>query len=198
MPVRFRKALFFILAILIALALTRTFWLSALGSFLIRADSPAPADYAVVLAGDPNGNRILEAAQLVRRGLARKVLVDGPDCCYGNNESDLAIRFAVKKGYPADYFLRFPIDASSTRQEAALAVAELRRLGVRSYLLVTSDYHTRRAGRIFRRLNGGDLRMLVIAAPDIHFHFDSWWHDREAQKIVYMEWSKTVANWFGL
>ena len=197
MPVRFRKAATFVLAILALLALTRTYWLSAMGSFLIRADAPAPADYAVVLAGDATGNRILEAAQLVRRGLARKALVDGPDCCYGNNESDLAVRFAVKKGYPEDYFLRFPIEASSTRQEAALAVAELRKLGARSYLLVTSDYHTRRAGGIFRRLNG-ELRMLVIAAPDIHFHFDSWWRDREAQKIVYMEWSKTIASWFGI
>jgi uncharacterized SAM-binding protein YcdF (DUF218 family) len=116
---------------------------------------------------------------------------------YGLNESDLAVNFAIQKGYPADYFVKFPMEASSTRQEAGLVVAELRRLGARSFLLVTSDYHTRRAGGLFRQISDG-IEMRVIAAPDEHFHWDSWWRDREGQKTVYLEWSKTVASWFGM
>jgi hypothetical protein len=38
----------------------------------------------------------------------------------------------------------------------------------------------------------------VIAAPDEHFRPDSWWRDREAQKIFYLEWSKTVASLLGM
>ena len=76
-------------------------------------------------------------------------------------------------------------------------IAELRRLGAHSFLLVTSEYHTRRAGNIFRKVTG-DLDMRVIAAPDEYFSPDSWWRNREGQKIVYMEWSKTVASWFGI
>ena len=40
--------------------------------------------------------------------------------------------------------------------------------------------------------------MRVIAAPDENFHWDSWWRSREAQKIFYMEWSKTIASVFGI
>ena len=89
------------------------------------------------------------------------------------------------------------MDATSTRVEAGIAVAELRKLGARSFLLVTSNYHTRRAGRIFGRMAGG-LEMHVIAAPDQYFSTDSWWRRREGMKTFYIEWSKTVADWMGI
>jgi uncharacterized SAM-binding protein YcdF (DUF218 family) len=195
---RTRKTPFFILAALIVGAIaTRTLWLGALGAYLIRADQPAHADYAVVLAGDPAGHRIVVGAELVRRGFVRKALISGPPGCYGIVESELAVNFAVKKGYPADYFVQFPHHALSTQAEAQVVIPELRRLGAHSFLLVTSDYHTRRAGRYFRQLADG-LDMRVIAAPDEYFRWNSWWRNREAQKIFYMEWSKTVASLFGL
>ena len=195
---RTRKTPFIILAALIIVAvITRTLWLGALGAFLIQADQPAHADYAVVLGGDPWGHRIIEGAELVRQGFVRKALISGPPGCYGIVESELAVNFAVKKGYPADYFVQFPHRALSTQAEARVLVPELRRLGVHSFLLVTSDYHTRRAGRYFRELADG-LDMRVIAAPDEYFRWNSWWRNREAQKIFYMEWSKTVAGLFGL
>ena len=198
MAFRFRKTPFLILVILtVALALTHSMWLSALGAFLIRADEPAPADYAVVLAGDHTGRRLIMGGDLVRKGFVRKAIVDGPQGTYGFAECDLAVDFGIKKGYPADYFIKLPMEATSTRQEAQIVMAELRRLGARSFLLVTSDYHTRRAGRNFRPLASG-MDMRVIAAPDRHFRWNSWWRDREAQKVFYVEWSKTVASWFGI
>jgi uncharacterized SAM-binding protein YcdF (DUF218 family) len=194
---RTRKTPFLLIVALVGIAaLTRTLWLGALGAYLIRTDPPVPADYAVVLAGDPYGNRILKAGELVRQGFAHKALVSGPDY-YGVNEADLAVSFAVKKGYAEDYFLKFPHHATNTRDEARAIVPELRRLGARSFLLVTSDYHTRRAGRYFRRLSNG-LEMRVVASPDRYFHWDSWWRNREGEKIFYMEWSKTMASLFGL
>jgi len=196
--VRRGKAPFLILAsLLILLAVSHTFWLSGLGALLVRAEPPAPADYALVLAGDYSGLRVIEGGELVRRGLVRKALIDGAGTAYGVSECDLAVDFAVKKGYPADYFLKLPIGATSTRGEAPIAIAALRRLGAHSFLLVTSDYHTRRAGNYFRPLIGG-LEMRVVAAPDEHFRWNSWWRDREGQKVFYMEWSKTVTSWFGI
>ena len=69
----------------------------------------------------------------------------------------------------------------------------MRRLGAHSFLLVTSDYHTRRAGSYFRPLANG-MEMRVIAAPDEYFRWDSWWRNREGMKVFYMEWSKTLAK----
>ena len=40
--------------------------------------------------------------------------------------------------------------------------------------------------------------MRVIAAPDEFFRADSWWHNREGRKTIYMEWSKTVASFLGM
>jgi uncharacterized SAM-binding protein YcdF (DUF218 family) len=150
-----------------------------------------------VLAGDPYGHRIIMAAELVRQGFVRKALISGPTKFYGIVESELAVNFAVKKGYPADYFVQLFSDALSTQTEAQALVPELRKLGAHSFLLVTSDFHTRRAGRYFRQLADG-LDMRVIAAPDEHYRWNSWWRDREARKIFYMEWSKTVGSLFGM
>jgi len=64
-------------------------------------------------------------------------------------------------------------------------------------IVVTNNYHTGRAGRIFRSL-APDLTILVVAAPDEYFTPDRWWHDREGQKTFLHEWEKTVANELGI
>jgi uncharacterized SAM-binding protein YcdF (DUF218 family) len=171
--------------------------LAAMGSYLVKADSPQKADIALVLAGDVEGNRILTAAQLVRRGYVSKVLVSGPSGLYGYHECDLAIPFAVKAGYPESYFLHFEHDARSTQEEARDAIVRLRELGAHKILLVTSDYHTRRAGKIFRSA-APDLQFIVIAAPDVSFTADGWWHTRQGEKTAFNEWLKTVTEPFGI
>ena len=124
--------------------------LGALGAYLVQADPPQKADAALVLAGDGWGHRILTAAQLARDGYVPKVLVSGPDGAYGYHECDLAIPFAVKHGYPEAYFVHMENQARSTLAEAHVALMpEIRREGIRRMLLVTSNFHTRRAGQIF-------------------------------------------------
>ena len=193
-----------LLALAIILAggvLARSLWLPALGYALVHDDGPAKADLVVVLGGDYYGRRILKAAELVRQGYAPAALVSGPAGFYGAYECDLAIPFAVRHGYPSEYFIPFPNQALSTREEASLAMPELRRRNVRSFLLVTSDYHTARAARIFRaalRASPGGPAMRVVAAPDEFFRPDSWWRSRQAQKTVFTEWCKTIASAFGI
>ncbi len=168
--------------------------LAALGNFLVSADPPRKADIIVVLAGDGFGKRILRAAELVKQGWAPKVLVSGPDGSYGNFECDLAIPFAVKAGYPESYFAHLEHGARSTAEEAQVVVARLRTMGVKRAMLVTSNYHTRRAGRIFHRA-APDMEIIVVASDDEFFSPDRWWRVREGRKIFLYEWMKTVAEW---
>lgn len=168
--------------------------LTALGAYLDQSGLPGKADIVFVLAGDASGNRILKGAELVRQGFAPRVVVSGPAGNYGNYECDLAIPFAVKAGYPESEFVRFPNQAHSTREEAADAAGELRTLGAHRVLLVTSLYHTRRAGALFRAA-APDLTFLVVAAPDDYFTKDGWWRNREARKTFLIEWMKTGATW---
>jgi len=175
----------------------RGWCLTAMGRLLVRDDGPSHADMAVVLAGDFSGNRIMRGAELVKQGYVPRVLVSGPDMLYGLYECDLAIPFAVKHGYPESWFIREPNEARSTREEAAAILPDLRRRGVHRFLLVTSDYHTARAARIYRAV-ARDFEVRTVAAPDVYFRPDNWWHNREGRKIFLVEWMKTAANALGM
>jgi uncharacterized SAM-binding protein YcdF (DUF218 family) len=186
-----------IAALAVGVWLGRERILTVLGSYLVDASVAEKADIAVVLAGDTYGHRILTAAELVKNGYAPLVLVSGPGGDYDLHECDLAIPFAVKHGYPGAYFAHFEHNGRSTAEEAALIVPELRRRKAHTVLLVTSNFHTRRAGEVFRRA-GPDLKFVTIAAPDEFFTPDGWWKNREGRKIFLTEWEKTVAHWIGL
>jgi uncharacterized SAM-binding protein YcdF (DUF218 family) len=177
--------------------LTSPFWLAGLGGYLVRASAPVPADLVVVLAGDFTGNRVLMGGDLVRRGYAPQALISGPSGAYGMYECDLAIQFAMRHGYPQSYFIRLPNEARSTREEAAVIAAALRERHAHRVDVVTSDYHTRRAGNILRdETQGIDIHM--VAAPDEYFSANGWWKNREGRKTFLLEWLKTVAGWFRL
>jgi uncharacterized SAM-binding protein YcdF (DUF218 family) len=196
------KRFFGILALLLAAAIVlgflfRNALLTGLGSYLVNVDPPGKADIALVLAGDYEGNRILKAAQLARQGYVPKILVSGPSGMYGYHECDLAIPFAVKAGYPESYFAHLENDARSTQAEARDAIVRLRQLGVHKVLLVTSDYHTRRAGKIYRT-GAPELQFIVVAAPDKSFTANGWWHNRQGEKIAFNEWLKTLTEPFGI
>lgn len=172
-------------------------WLALLGGFLTKSDPPVPADLIVVLAGDFGGNRILTAGSMVRQGLAPKALVSGAPEIYGLHECDLAIPFAVRRGYPESYFVALPHEARSTMSEADVVIGELRQRHAHRVDIVTSNYHTRRAGKIFRS-KAPDLELHVVSAPDPNFSPDGWWKNREGRKIFALEWMKTVGTWLGM
>jgi uncharacterized SAM-binding protein YcdF (DUF218 family) len=179
----------------------RGLWLPALGYGLIHNDGPAKADYAVVLGGDSWGHRIVRGGELVRQGYVPAVLVSGPPGFYGVNEADLAIQFAVAKGYPKEWFIPVRHEGLSTRDEADIFFRELQRRGAHSFLLVTSDHHTARARRVFlsvARQHLGAPGFRTVAADDQFFRPGDWWHSREAEKTVFMEWTKSLANAVGM
>jgi uncharacterized SAM-binding protein YcdF (DUF218 family) len=203
--VRRRRPLLFPLTIALVviaavLVLTRSWWLPALGWALVRDEGPAKADIAVVLGGDLWGNRIKKGGDLVRQGYVPAALVSGPPGFYDQHECEPEIAYAVRQGYPPQYFIAFPDEARSTQDEAAMILPELRRRDVHRVLVVTSDYHSRRAGRIFRaaeRTLGGGIEIRMVATPDKEFQPDSWWRSRQGQKIAFMEWTKTLSSAIG-
>jgi uncharacterized SAM-binding protein YcdF (DUF218 family) len=188
-------------AVVLLAFLFRSLWLPVLGLALVHDDGPAKADFAVSLGGDYYGQRVEEAAGLVRAGYVPQVLVSGPAIIYGAVERDLAIAFVVHQGFPQEWFWGIPGHALSTREEAHEVLSELRRRNAQSFLLVTSDYHSARAGRTFRavaREMGYTPRMRTVVAPDHYFQVANWWHSREGRKTIFLEWSKTVGAAIGL
>lgn len=184
------------LLIVSGLYFTRIFWFEAMGRFLVETQPPETSDMIVVLGGDWYGNRILKAAELAKQGYAPLVLVSGGGYLYGRYEGDLAVPFAVSHGYDEKMFIKLLHPSTSTRDEAMAVVPELRRRGVKKYILVTSEFHTRRAGNLFRKI-GPDLDVRVVASPDT-LHWNNWWTDREGRKTFLMEWTKTVTSSVGI
>ena len=183
------------LALLAVIYASRHVWLRQIGEFLVEAESPQAADIGVVLAGDGFGHRIMKAVDCVRQGYVKQVLVDGPRGIYDYNEAALAIRFAVYRGAPSEAFIPFPMRARSTAAEVQAVDAELQKRNVHKALIVTSNFHTRRARAIFRRFGSRNIRYIIVAAPDEDFSPDDWWRSRDAQKVVFFEYAKLVDWW---
>ena len=194
------KALLVLTVLLVVAIATHSLWMRALAAALIRDEAPERADIVVVLAGDQFGVRIGKAAELVKAGYAPTALVSGPPY-FDMHECDAAIALMVHKGYPAQWFIPFPNNSTSTNDEAQLILAELRRRGVHRFLLVTSSYHTARATRVYRstiRAAGGDFEFRTVAAQDPYFPLPEWWRTREGKKIFFIEWCKTIATELGV
>jgi uncharacterized SAM-binding protein YcdF (DUF218 family) len=172
--------------------------LTAAGVALVEDDGPQKADCILVLGGDAFGFRIVKAAQLAGMGYAPYVLVDGPKSLIGY-ESDAEIKYAVMRGYPASLFRAVPLppEINSTSAEAEyVANNVLRPQGIRKILLVTSNYHTRRAARCIRG-TAPWLTVAVVPAPDLNFTVNGWWKSREGKKTFLLEWTKTISEWLG-
>lgn len=195
MILRRRGRVLLLLAALLVAYLGRDVWLAEMGRALVKTDPLQKAEIAVVLAGDPAGHRIMKAVEIVEEGYAPRILVNGPGDYYGRNEADLAIAFAGERGAPPDIFEPFRFEAASTLEESRVVERELERRQVQKAIVVTSDFHTRRARSIYHRHGSGAVEYVFIQADDPDFDPERWWHTRKGKKIVFLEYVKTLYSW---
>ena len=175
---------------------TSSHWMAWMGRSLVSPDPNEPADIAVLLAGDMYGERMAAAASLVESKFVPRVLVSGPRGVYDTWESDMAIDWAVKQGKPRDWFIPIHMDADSTVEEAKILIPWLREHQMKRIIVVTSNFHTRRSGLIWRSL-AKDFDVRVAAAPSKEFDPEQWWTTRRGRKTFVLEWQKTLAWWAG-
>jgi hypothetical protein len=164
-------------------------------AFLV-VDRPERADAILVLDGE-NDRRPERAMELFRQGYAPKVVLNlaAGWRIYGIPVMDVA-RQAIQALPPAEAAAvsLCPITGLSTKAEAKQAAACLRKLGARSALIVTSDYHTRRALDVLRR-EVPDLRFSVAAAHDPEQFGTAWWKHRQWAKRTFDEWVRLAWWW---
>jgi hypothetical protein len=101
---------------------TYPYWFRALGGYLVESENPVFADTIVVLGGDFTGNRIVVAAKLVKQGFAHTALRQRTRRHLRPIRMRSGNSLAVRQGYPASYFLRFPNESKSTTSEAAAII----------------------------------------------------------------------------
>lgn len=156
-------------------------------------DEPQKSDAIVVLAGETS-LRPARALELLRQGMAPRIFLDAEtrDVIYDQRLTDLAQKY-VNSLPEANRVSVCPIAGFSTFAEADDVSRCLQPLGAHRVLIVTSDFHTRRALAIFRyRLP--QYQFSVAAARGPGSFGDAWWTNREWAKITLDEWMKTL--WF--
>ena len=163
---------------------------SRAGSVLI-VDAPQRSDVIVVLAGETD-HRPARALQLLDQGYAPRVLIDVPAeaSVFGFTEVKLAEKYAQLVPEHASVFI-CPIEGLSTRDESHDAAKCLDGEQANRILIVTSDFHTRRALNIFRHEIRG--KTFSVAASYDGTQFGSrWWTNRQWAKTLLEEWMKIL------
>src|SRR5881396_2205220 len=141
--------------IVVALAYAVPMGLKALGAALITDDPLHPAGAILVLAGESReGDRVRHAVELFKRGLAPLLVLSGNPIGFRTHEADVMRRHAEFLGVPSTRILTVKQNADSTREESKIVVPILKRRGLGNVILVTANYHTARAKRIFQRAAG--------------------------------------------
>lgn len=168
--------------------------LTVLGAALITDDPLHPADAILVLGGESReGDRVRHAVKLFKRGLAPLLVLSGTPIGFRTHEADVMRRHAEFLGVPPARILIVKHDADSTKEEAGVVVPILKRRGLKEVILVTSNYHTARAKRIFEHAAGPDgPHFLASAVDDGLFEPDGWWKHRRYAKTFVYEAIKTV------
>jgi hypothetical protein len=182
-------------AVLIVVLLTTLIFSMTSGSSMV-IDDPQRADMILILGGETD-HRPSRGLELLSKGYAPKLIMDVPAGAkiYGASLLDIAdayIERLPEKGSVS----ACPIVGLSTKAETQDADQCLKRLGVHSVLLVTSEYHTRRALTIFRH-ELPQYRFSVAAARDQQQFGTSWWKHRQWAKLNFDEWIRTVW-WYGV
>jgi hypothetical protein len=158
--------------------------------FLV-VDNPQKSDAIVVLAGETSA-RPARGIQLLRQGMAPRLYLDAEagEQVYDQPLTEIARR----------YLASFPevgrisvcaIEGRSTQAETIDVANCLRPLGAHRVLIVTSDYHTRRALTIFSHRQP-QYQWSIAAARNPAAFGEAWWTNREWAKNTFDEWTKLL------
>lgn len=169
---------------------------------LVRSDKLLPADMIVVLSSG-RLERTFEAATLYREGWSKRILLlRAADISTRGLLKALNVRAPVlveiqkdilrQMGVPESAILVNPVPLGNTRAEAEFTIAYLKRAGIKRVIVVTSPYHTARAGRYFRRASGKSVDVIMRANRYERVDPNHWWRWPLDRNDVVLEHMKTI------
>jgi uncharacterized SAM-binding protein YcdF (DUF218 family) len=161
-------------------------------------DEPAAQSDALIVLGDDNyaGDRAFHAAELYRERVAPVVVVSGRMLRQNASLADLMAHDLESFGVPTASIVKLKHRAENTREEAVEASSLIQTRGWKRVMVVTSNYHARRARFIFERILPPSVSLRVSGARDSEFDPLRWWESRQSAKLFMLElvgyW---VARW---
>jgi uncharacterized SAM-binding protein YcdF (DUF218 family) len=176
------------------LLLVGLLWASSRAGYWLVVDAPQPSDAIVVLAGETD-RRPARALQLLDQKYSGRVILDVPADARIFQWTSVDLAELYRRGLPqASAITICPIHGLSTKLEAREAGNCLALAGAKNVLLVTSDFHTRRALTTFRH-ELPDLAFSVAAARNEAQFGERWWTHRQWAKVFFEEGVKWL--WWG-
>jgi uncharacterized SAM-binding protein YcdF (DUF218 family) len=161
-------------------------------------DEPAAHADAILVLGDDNfyADRATHAAELFRHGVAPVIVASGRRLRPNAGIVELMEHDLTERGVPKEKIVPCIHVADNTREEAValahLAIAQ----HWKSVIIVTSNYHTRRARYIFSRVFPPSIAISVAGARDGDFDPEKWWESRKSVKLFSGEvLGLTVSMW---
>ena len=191
-----------LLLVIAALLLVATVVLVALamvyGASFLRVNAPQPADVILILGGGMDDARYWRAVELMQAGYGDRIVLDAEAEVqkFGQSNADLARDF-LKRSHAQDTTV-CPVYGDSTYDETRDAARCLAPMNLSSVLIVTSDYHTRRALSIFKaRLPHYRWSIAAAFAPyedggPQRMPSDQWWKNRRWAKTILAEWERLI------
>jgi uncharacterized SAM-binding protein YcdF (DUF218 family) len=141
-------------------------------------------------------DRAAHAADLYRHGWAPVVVASGRKLRPYAGVGELMQHDLIERGVPKDKIVIISHNAENTREEAQILLQQATEHKWHSVIVVTSNYHTRRARYIFVRVFPQQIGVTVSGANDGSFDPDRWWQSRLGVKELTREWAgMLVAMW---
>lgn len=184
--------------LLIAVWTFRITILQAIGSYLIRTDVSCKADALYVLGG-ASFDRGSHASRSLQEGCTPVAYCTGANVPQSYKaegrmvtEAELSRAAAIRAGADPAKVLPFPY-GTSTWEEAAGALHHAKSNGFDTVLVMTTDFHSRRVGKVFReRFKGSGIIVLVQAAPSSEYDAAAWWKSEDGLLMVNNEYVKSL------
>jgi uncharacterized SAM-binding protein YcdF (DUF218 family) len=190
-------SLLFLIVFCFVLYAARRPLLRLAGESWVVEDPLEQAD-ALLLLSDDNffADRATRASELYRQKLAPVVVASGRRLRPSAGIAELMEHDLIERGVPKERIIRFPHDGDNTREEALALRTLVTEKNWRSVIVVTSNYHTRRARYIFQRVFPESVTVRVASARDGEFDPEHWWENRKSLKeFVHELAGMLVATW---
>lgn len=180
--------------IVMASVVVAAVWIAAKSASFLVVNAPERSDAIIVLAGDSQDYRYWTALRLLRAGMASQMFYNAryESRDFGHTPAEYAAAFVRESaGADRDRIHICPTRGSSTRDELLSARRCLASAQLHSVLLVTSDYHTRRALSIAQHVMP-QYHWSVAASNDPYQFGSNWWQHREWAKTNLFEWQRLI------
>ncbi len=192
--------------LVLALILLWIFLAPFLARNLIVEKTLAQADAILILGGSSTYlERTQKAAEAFNNGLARKIFLtdDGLQGGWNTREqrNPLMVERArwelIKRDVPEDAIEILPGVVEGTQDEAILAEKTLRERDLKSILLVTSPYHTRRTLSTFQSALPKNVEIGIVSPPpgEQSPAPNYWWFSARGWNFVAGEYLKIAYYW---